>query len=58
MNRILSTKRLSKALKKKFFDAKIELVEKNFIQTKSISFEIPELNDYLIFTSKKAVKSV
>jgi translation elongation factor EF-1beta len=39
MNRILSTKKLSKALKKKFSDAKIELVEKNFIQTKSISFE-------------------
>ena len=58
MNRILSTKKLSKALKKKFFDAKIELVEKNFIQTKSISFEIPELNDYLVFTSKQAVKSV
>ena len=58
MNRILSTKKLSKALKKKFSDAKIELVEKNFIKTKSISFEIPELNDYLIFTSKKAVKSV
>ena len=58
MNRILSTKRLSKALKKKFFDAKIELVEKNFIQTKSVSFETPQLNDYLVFTSKKAVKSV
>ena len=58
MNRILSTKKLSKALKKKFSDAKIELVEKNFIQTKSISFETPQLNDYLVFTSKKAVKSV
>jgi uroporphyrinogen-III synthase len=58
MNRILSTKKLSKTLKKKFADAKIELVEKNFIQTKSISFETPQLNDYLIFTSKKAVKSV
>ena len=58
MNRILSTKKLSKALKKKFSDAKIELVEKNFIQTKSISFETPQLNDYLVFTSKQAVKSV
>ena len=58
MNRILSTKKLSKALKKKFSDAKIELVEKNFIQTKSVSFETPQLNDYLVFTSKKAVKSV
>jgi len=58
MNRILSTKKLSKALKKKFSDAKIELVEKNFIQTKSVSFKTPQLNNYLVFTSKKAVKSV
>ena len=58
MTRILSTKKLSKALKNKLSDAKIELVEKNFIQTKSISFETPQLNDYLVFTSKQAVKSV
>lgn len=58
MTRILSTKKLSKALKKKFSDAKIEFVEKNFIQTKAISFKIPQLNNYLIFTSKEAVKSV
>ncbi len=58
MTRILSTKKLSKALKNKLSDAKIELVEKNFIQTKSIDFEIPQLNDYLIFTSKEAAKSV
>ena len=58
MTRILSTKKLSKALKKKFSDAGIELVEKNFIQTKSVSFETPQLNNYLIFTSKEAVKSV
>ena len=58
MTRILSTKKLSKALKKKFSDAGIELVEKNFIQTKSVSFETLQLNNYLIFTSKEAVKSV
>lgn len=58
MTRILSTKKLSKALKKKFSDARIELVEKNFIQTKSVSFETLQLNNYLIFTSKEAVKSV
>jgi uroporphyrinogen-III synthase len=58
MTRILSTKKLSKALKKKFSDAEMELVEKNFIQIKSVSFETPQLNNYLIFTSKKAVKSV
>jgi len=58
MTRILSTKKLSKALKKKFSDAGIELVEKNFIQTKSLSFETLQLNNYLIFTSKEAVKSI
>jgi uroporphyrinogen-III synthase len=58
MNRILSTKKLSKVLKKKCSEAKIELVEKNFIQTKAVSFETPQLNDYLVFTSKQAVKSV
>ena len=58
MTRILSTKKLSKALKDKLSDARIELVEKNFIQTKSIDFETPQLNDYLVFTSKEAVKSV
>lgn len=58
MNRILSTKKLSKALKKKFSDAGIVCVDKNFIQTKSISFKHPQLNDYLVFTSKQAVKSV
>ena len=58
MTRILSTKKLSKALKNKLSDAKIKLVEKNFIQTKSISFETPQLNEYLVFTSKEAVKSV
>ena len=58
MTRILSTKKLSKALKNKLFDAKIELVEKNFIQTKAVVFETPQLNAFLVFTSKEAVKSV
>jgi uroporphyrinogen-III synthase len=58
MNRILSTKKLSKALKKKLSDAKVELVEKNFIKIKSVPFETPVLNDCLVFTSKEAVKSV
>lgn len=58
MTQILSTKKLSKVLKNKLYDAKIELVEKNFIQTKSIDFETSQLNEYLVFTSKEAVKSV
>ncbi len=58
MTQILSTKKLSKALKNKLSDAKIGLVEKNFIQTKSVVFETPQLNAFLVFTSKEAVKSV
>lgn len=58
MTRILSTKKLTKALKMKLSSANVDLVEKNFIQTKAIAFETPILNDYLVFTSKQAVKSV
>ena len=58
MIQILATKKLSSTEKKKLCDAKIELVEKNFIQTKPISFVKPLLHDYLIFTSKAAVQSV
>lgn len=58
MTKIVATKKLPNALKAKLSDAGIELVEKNFIQTQSIPFETPQLNDYLIFTSKEAVKSV
>ena len=58
MTRILSTKKLSKALKNKLSDARIELVEKNFIQTKAVQIETPKLNNYLIFTSKEAVKNI
>jgi len=58
MVQILATKKLSKALKKNFTNANLVLVEKKFIQTKTICFTTPKLKDYLIFTSKKAVKSV
>ena len=58
MTQILSTKKLSKVLKNKLYDAKIELVEKNFIQTKAVVFETPQLNAFLVVTSKEAVKSV
>ena len=58
MIQILSTKKLAKSLKKKLSAASISCVEKNFIKTSSLTFEKPILNDYLIFTSKKAVKSV
>lgn len=58
MTKIVATKKLPKALKAKLSDAGIELVEKNFIQTQSIPFETPQLNDYLIFTSKEAIKSI
>lgn len=58
MSKIVATKKLPKTVKNKLSEAGIELVEKNFIQTKSVAFETPKLNDYLVFTSKEAVKSV
>lgn len=58
MTKILSTKKISTALKNRLSNARIELVEKNFIQTQPIAFETPLLNNYLLFTSKEAVKSV
>ncbi len=58
MTKIVATKKLPKAVKAKLYDAGIEFVETNFIQTQSIPFSAPLLNDYLVFTSKEAVKSV
>lgn len=58
MKTILSTKKLNQAAKKILIDAQFTLVEKNYIKTNSKAFEINEINEILIFTSKKAVKSV
>ncbi|WP_339838825.1 uroporphyrinogen-III synthase [uncultured Flavobacterium sp.] len=58
MKTILSTKKLSKAKKQKLIEAEFNIIEKNFIKTKSIDFYVKILNEYVIFTSKNAVKRI
>lgn len=55
---ILSTKKLKKSEKKLLTDANFNVIEKKFIKTKKIDFIVDLLNEYVIFTSKNAVKSV
>ena len=55
---ILSTKELSKK-QIDLFDAKnFALIHTNFIVIKPLKFTIDTINDFLLFTSKNAVKSV
>ena len=58
MKTILSTKKLKRAALKTFSDADFKVIEKKFIKTKAIDFEVENINDFLIFTSKNSVKSV
>jgi len=58
MKTILSTKKLSLHQKEKIKKAGYLLVEKKFIKTKKVVFSITITNEFLIFTSKKAVKSI
>lgn len=39
-------------------DANFKVIEKNFIRTKKIDFQIDTFNEFVIFTSKNAVKSI
>ncbi|MFT5753305.1 MAG: uroporphyrinogen-III synthase [Flavobacterium sp.] len=58
MKTILSTKKLKKSEIKKLTDANFNVIEKKFIKTKTVDFQVKKLNEYVIFTSKNAVKSV
>ncbi len=58
MKTILSTKKLKKSERKLLTDANFNVLEKKFIKTKKIDFVVNSLNEYVIFTSKNAVKSV
>lgn len=58
MKTILSTKKLKKVERTFFSDADFIVIEKKFIKTKSIEFEVKNLNDYIVLTSKNAFKSV
>lgn len=55
---ILSTKKLLPNQKQVLFDANIDLIEEDFIETKIKNFELSNVNENLIFTSQNAVKSV
>lgn len=55
---ILSTKKLKKSEKNLFSEKNFKVIEEEFIQIKNKNFQIESINDYVIFTSKNAVKSV
>lgn len=55
---ILSTKKLSKQQIALFDEKKFTVVHSNFIITKAITFKVDQLNEFVIFTSKNAIKSV
>lgn len=55
---LLCTKQLSKSQKELVNTTNFEVLCKSFIQTKAISFKVNKTNDYLLFTSKNAVKSI
>ncbi|WP_445711550.1 uroporphyrinogen-III synthase, partial [Flavobacterium sp.] len=55
---VLATKKLTKTQKKVFENNRLQVVDKNFIKTRIVPFEINILNEILLFTSKNAVKSV
>lgn len=45
-------------MRQKLINANFKVIEKNFIRTKKIDFQIDTFNEFVIFTSKNAVKSV
>ena len=58
MATVLSTKKLSEQQRSLLINAGIGVVERNFIQILPLDFEIEELSENIIFTSKNAVKAV
>ena len=55
---ILSTKKLTVSQKELLLNSGLGLVEYDFISIKPLSFEIKEIPDNLIFSSKNAVKAI
>ncbi|MBT5788603.1 MAG: hypothetical protein HOI14_06000, partial [Flavobacteriaceae bacterium] len=60
MNRplILSTKKLDVVLRERIVQNGLAYMEYDAIQVKPLPFESPALTDYIIFSSKNAVKTV
>ncbi len=55
---ILSTKTLSDEQRQAFIDAKVDLLEQDFIEIENSNFELKNINDNLIFSSQNAVLSL
>jgi uroporphyrinogen-III synthase len=55
---IVSTKKLLPNQKQLLVEANFVVIEEDFIQTKSIDFELEKVNQNLIFTSQNAVQSI
>ena len=55
---ILSTKKLDVVLRERIVQNGLAYIEYDAIQVKPLSFESPALTDYIIFSSKNAVKTV
>ena len=55
---ILSTKTLSDEQRQAFIDAKIDLLEQDFIEIENSNFELKNINENLIFSSQNAVLSL
>ena len=55
---ILSTKSLLPIQKQELVNANFNVIEEDFIETKTIDFELSKVNDNLIFTSQNAVNSI
>ena len=55
---ILSTKKLAINQKRFLLNAGFVVIDEDFITTRPLSFEMPILNDILIFTSQNAVQNV
>jgi uroporphyrinogen-III synthase len=58
MTKILATKKLTKKQKTVLSDANIGIETCNFIKIKRLSFQLNTIHDFLIFSSKNAVKSI
>ncbi len=56
--KIVSTKKLSSNQKQELLDANFEVIDQDFIQTKTTNFALEKVNQNLIFTSQNAVQSI
>ena len=55
---VLSTRKLTSGQRELLLNAGIALVEKDFIAIEPLAFDVENIPQYLIFTSKNAVKAV